>query len=101
MITIVICPKCLTATRKSQFDTSPNNPGKRCWRCPGRYVEANIPDTHIDTSTPLLPVTGEHIDRILNAAAAALERAQVGDADEATALLEQVVELDGTYKERR
>lgn len=37
-------------------------------------------------------------DRLLSISAAALERTQVGDADEATALLEQVVTLDGTYK---
>lgn len=36
-------------------------------------------------------------DRLLDIAARALERTQVGDADEATALLEQVVTLDGKY----
>jgi hypothetical protein len=36
-------------------------------------------------------------ERLRKAAAAALERTQVGDADEATALLEQVVTLAGKY----
>jgi hypothetical protein len=36
-------------------------------------------------------------ERLLVIAAAALERAQVGDADEAEALLSQVVTLDGRY----
>lgn len=35
--------------------------------------------------------------RLLGRAAAALERAEVGDADEAAAILSQVVTLDGHY----
>lgn len=39
----------------------------------------------------------EQCNRLLGIAAAALERTQVDDAGEATALLEQVVTLDGKY----
>lgn len=40
----------------------------------------------------------ETIKRLRAAAAAALERTQVGDAEEATAILEAVVHLDGSLK---
>lgn len=39
----------------------------------------------------------DSFDRLARCAGAALERAEVGDADEATAILTQVVTLDGHY----
>jgi len=42
--TIVICPECLTAWREGISGTSPDREGKRCWRCPGKYVKVEIPE---------------------------------------------------------
>lgn len=48
-----------------------------------------------------LRVTTERLGRLARCAAAALERADVGDADEATAILKEVVTLDGRYIDAR
>ena len=54
-----------------------------------------------DSKTGAVVVYAAEYERLLSHAAAALERADVGDAEEATAILRAVVNLDGTPVARR
>lgn len=56
---VVICPGCLTAATRSQFESSPNREGERCWRCPSRYVLVEIPDERPQTGHGESPACGE------------------------------------------